>query len=156
MWIFCSKVVSEEFFRRILKASPLTNPFLTLGRWHEVKCVCKKVSVCKKCVFASRIDFSLNLVPCLETIRILESSKEKMFSHSQPHCFGKSHWKPVFFRENRSLSIESRLPRQWKAKESGFMKICFQMYKWTGKTYQLPFWCTTETKFRFFSIYIYT
>ena len=28
---FSSKVVSEEFFRRILKASPLTNPFLTLG-----------------------------------------------------------------------------------------------------------------------------
>ena len=26
-----SNVVSEEFVRRILKASPLTNPFLTLG-----------------------------------------------------------------------------------------------------------------------------
>ena len=61
--LFSSKVVSEEFFRRILKASPLTNPFLTLGGWHEVKCVCKKVSICLKCVFASRIDFSLNLVP---------------------------------------------------------------------------------------------
>ena len=28
-----------------------------------MKCVCKKVSVCLKCVFASRIDFFLNLVP---------------------------------------------------------------------------------------------
>ena len=27
-----SNVVSEEFVRRILKALPLTNPFLTLGR----------------------------------------------------------------------------------------------------------------------------
>ena len=26
-------------------------------------CRCKKLSVCFKCVFASRIDFSLNLVP---------------------------------------------------------------------------------------------
>ena len=55
--LFSSKVVSEEFFRRILKASPLANPFITLGGWHEVKCVCKKVSVCLKCVFASRIEF---------------------------------------------------------------------------------------------------
>ena len=69
MWIFFfSKVVSEEFFRRILKASPLTNPFLTIGRRHEVKCVCKRVSVCKKCVFASRIDFALNLVPLYRTV----------------------------------------------------------------------------------------
>ena len=29
--LFSSKVVSEEFFRRILKASPLTNPFLAFG-----------------------------------------------------------------------------------------------------------------------------
>ena len=29
--LFSSKVVSEEFFRKILKASPLTNPFLTFG-----------------------------------------------------------------------------------------------------------------------------
>ena len=28
-----------------------------------MKCVCKKVSICLKCVFASRIDFSFNLVP---------------------------------------------------------------------------------------------
>ena len=27
--LFSSKVICEEFFRRILKASPLTNPFLT-------------------------------------------------------------------------------------------------------------------------------
>ena len=59
--LFSSKVVFKEFFRRILKASPLTNPFLTVGGWHEAKCVCKKV--CLKCVFSSRIDFSLNLVP---------------------------------------------------------------------------------------------
>ena len=26
-------------------------------------CRCKKLSVCFRCVFASRIDFSLNLVP---------------------------------------------------------------------------------------------
>ena len=61
--LFSSKVGSEEFFCRILKASPLTNPFLTFGGGHEVKCVCKKVSVCLKWVFASSIDFSLNLVP---------------------------------------------------------------------------------------------
>ena len=29
--------------------------------------MCKKVSVCLKCVFASRIDFSLNLVPLYDT-----------------------------------------------------------------------------------------
>ena len=28
-----------------------------------MKCVCFKVSICLKCVFASRIDFSFNLVP---------------------------------------------------------------------------------------------
>ena len=33
-----------------------------------MKCVCKKVSVCLKCVFASRIDFSLNLVPLYTTV----------------------------------------------------------------------------------------
>ena len=56
--LFSSKVVSEEFFRRILKASPLTDPFF---------CVCRKVSVCLNCVFASRIDFSSNLVPLYTT-----------------------------------------------------------------------------------------
>ena len=35
--LFSSKVVSEEFFRRILKASPLTNPFFTCsGRFPSV------------------------------------------------------------------------------------------------------------------------
>ena len=33
-----------------------------------MKCVCKKVSVCLKCVFASRIDFPLNLVPLYTTV----------------------------------------------------------------------------------------
>ena len=33
-----------------------------------MKCVCKKVSVCLKCVFASRIDFSLNLVPLYTSV----------------------------------------------------------------------------------------
>ena len=33
-----------------------------------MKCVCKKVSVCLKCVFASRIDLSLNLVPLYTTV----------------------------------------------------------------------------------------
>ena len=33
-----------------------------------MKCVCKKVSVCLKCVFASRIDFSLNFVPLYTTV----------------------------------------------------------------------------------------
>ena len=33
-----------------------------------MKCVCKKLSVCSKCVFASRIDFSLNLVPLYTTV----------------------------------------------------------------------------------------
>ena len=35
--LFSSKVVSEEFFRRILKASPLTNPFFVCaGRFPSV------------------------------------------------------------------------------------------------------------------------
>ena len=33
-----------------------------------MKCVCKMVSVCSKCVFASRIEFSLNLVPLYTTV----------------------------------------------------------------------------------------
>ena len=33
-----------------------------------MKCVCRKVSVCLKCVFASRIDFSLNLVLLYTTV----------------------------------------------------------------------------------------
>ena len=33
-----------------------------------MKCVCKKLSVCLKCVVASRIDFSLNLVPLYTTV----------------------------------------------------------------------------------------
>ena len=33
-----------------------------------MKCVCRKVSVCLKCVFVSRIDFSLNLVPLYTTV----------------------------------------------------------------------------------------
>ena len=33
-----------------------------------MKCVLRKVSVCLKCVFASRIDFSLNLVPLYITM----------------------------------------------------------------------------------------
>ena len=66
--LFSSKFVSEEFFCRILKASPLTNSFLTFEGRHEVKCVCKKLSVCLKCVFASRIDFALNLVPLYTTV----------------------------------------------------------------------------------------
>ena len=75
IWIiFSSKVVFEEFFRRILKASPLTNPFLTFGGWPEVKyCVCKKVYVCVKCVFASRIDFSLNLARLYTTVSKMQS-----------------------------------------------------------------------------------
>ena len=28
---------------------------------------------------------------------------------------------------------KERLPHQWKARESGLLKIFFQMYKWTGK-----------------------
>ena len=33
-----------------------------------MKCVCKKLSICLKCVFAPRIDFSLNLVPLYTTV----------------------------------------------------------------------------------------
>ena len=33
-----------------------------------MKCVRKKVSVCVKCVFASRIDFSLNLARLYTTV----------------------------------------------------------------------------------------
>ena len=57
--LFSSKVVSEEFFRWILQASPLKNP--------NFLCV-QEVSACLKCVFASRIDFSLNLVPLYTTV----------------------------------------------------------------------------------------
>ena len=32
--------------------------------------MCKKVPVCLKCVFASRIDFSLNLVPLYTTVKL--------------------------------------------------------------------------------------
>ena len=60
--MFSSKVsFFEEFVLRIRKASPLTNPFFTLGGWQEVKCVYWKVSLGLKCVFTSRIDWSLNL-----------------------------------------------------------------------------------------------
>ena len=52
-----SNVVSEEFVRRILKASPLTNPFLTRG------VICVLYVFFLKCVLTSRIDFSWNLVP---------------------------------------------------------------------------------------------
>ena len=65
---FPQRLFLRSFSRRILKASPLTNPSLPFGGRHEVKCVCKKVSVCLKCVFASRIDFSLNLVPLYTTV----------------------------------------------------------------------------------------
>ena len=33
-----------------------------------MKCLWKKVFACLKCVFASRIDFSLNLVPLYTTV----------------------------------------------------------------------------------------
>ena len=35
--MFSSNVFFEEFFRRSLRASPLTNPSLTLGGWLEKK-----------------------------------------------------------------------------------------------------------------------
>ena len=66
-------------FCRILKASPSTNPFLIFGGWHEVKCVFKKVYICLKCVFASRIDFSLNLVPLYTTVSKNAVSVSKCF-----------------------------------------------------------------------------
>ena len=76
---FSSNVVSEKFFHRILKASRLTNPFLTFGGWHEVRCACKKVSVCLKCVFTSRIDIFLNLVPLHTTVSKNAASQCQMF-----------------------------------------------------------------------------
>ena len=50
----------------------------------------------------------------------------------------------------RSFSKE-RLPRQWKARKSGFLRIFFSNVKvnWEN-TYQLPFLFTTETKLRVF------
>ena len=66
--MFSSKVAFEEFVPRILRHSPLTNPFLTLGGWQEVKCVYWNVSVGLKCVFKSRIDCSLNLLPLYITV----------------------------------------------------------------------------------------
>ena len=44
-------------------------------------------------------------------------------------CRKKSHLATKIIR---SFSKE-RLHRQWKARKSGFLKIFFQMYKWTGK-----------------------
>ena len=43
---FPQRLFLRSFFIGFFKASPLTNPFLTFEGWHEVKCVCKKVSVC--------------------------------------------------------------------------------------------------------------
>ena len=65
---FPQRLFLRSFFHRILKNSPLTNTFLIFGGWHEVKCVYKKVSVFLKCVFKSRIDFTLNLVPLYTTV----------------------------------------------------------------------------------------
>ena len=68
------KVPFEEFVLRIRKASPWTSPFYTLGGWQELKCVSWKVSVGLKCVFTSRIDRSLNLVPFYTVVsRITDS-----------------------------------------------------------------------------------
>ena len=56
--VFSSNVVFEEFVRRILKASPLTNPFFNTRRVTRGEiCVYWKVSLVLKCVFTSRIDF---------------------------------------------------------------------------------------------------
>ena len=60
---FSSKVVSEEFFRRIIKASPLTNSFFNIWRVTRGEmCVQEAFRLFIMCL-ASRIDFSLNLVP---------------------------------------------------------------------------------------------
>ena len=56
-------VVSEEFVRRSLSASPLMKPFLTPGGWQLEKCVYWNVSVGLKCVFMSSIDSLANLSP---------------------------------------------------------------------------------------------
>ena len=46
-----SNVVSQEFVRRILKASPLTNPFLTLGGVTKgVMCVLEGFRFFKMCL----------------------------------------------------------------------------------------------------------
>ena len=66
--MFSSKVAFEEFVLRILRHSPLTIPFLTIGGWEEVKCVYWKVSAGLKCVFISRSDCSLNLLPLYITL----------------------------------------------------------------------------------------
>ena len=42
IWIIFLKVVSEEFFRRVLNS--FDKSFFNTWRWHKVKCVCKKVS----------------------------------------------------------------------------------------------------------------
>ena len=61
--MFSSKVVSEEFVRRSLNASPLMKPFVTPGGWHEWKLVYWKVSVGLKYVRTSSIDSLRNLSP---------------------------------------------------------------------------------------------
>ena len=70
--VFLQRLFLRSFFLGFLRLLLWQIPFSTLGGWHQVKCVCRKVSVCLKCVSASRIDFSLNLVPlsvqpCLKT-----------------------------------------------------------------------------------------
>ena len=68
-----------SFFRRILKASPLTNPFFNTWRVTRGEMCVKKVSVCLKCVFASRIDFFLNLAPLYTTVTKNAASQCQMF-----------------------------------------------------------------------------
>ena len=66
--VFLQRLFLRSFFVGFLRLLLWQILFLTFGGWHEVKCVCKKLSVCLKCVFASRIDFSLNLVPLYTTV----------------------------------------------------------------------------------------
>ena len=57
--LLSSKVVSEEFFLWDCQGFPFDK---------SVFCACGKVSVCLRCVFTSRIDFSLNLMPLYTTV----------------------------------------------------------------------------------------
>ena len=77
--VFLQRLFLRSFFVGFLRLLLWQIPFSTLGGWHQVKCVCRKVSVCLKCVSASRIDFSLNLVPlsvqpCLKTVSVSDVS----------------------------------------------------------------------------------
>ena len=95
-----SKVISEEFVLRSLKASPLMKPFVTPGGWHEEKFVYWNVSAGLKCVRTSRIESLSNLTPLYtflskNLVSVSDISAENLIVG----------WKLLAFRRNSSISF---------------------------------------------------